>query len=229
MKFNSQVIASGSGSIGGCTYSRNRYGQYIRRRAMPVNPGSVFAVAMTTFFTQLVTQWTTILSAAQRAAWDTWALNTPQTDALGNSITWTGQNAYISMNTFRLQGGMTRVDAAPIIYAGTVLSPVNALSASFATQQVSVTFTNSDQWAGAVGGILSVYTARPQNASRTFFKGPYRLASVIPGAVMPPVSPQLVPVAFPIAVGQRLFVRFRAASADARLSSMQRDNVIVGA
>ena len=118
MKFNSQIVSSASGSIGGCTYSRNRSGQYIRRRAMPVNSGSFFAQVMTAFFGELVNRWTSILTPEQRASWDLWATNTPQTDPLGNSINWTGQNAFISMNAFRLQGGETYVDQAPAIFAG---------------------------------------------------------------------------------------------------------------
>ncbi len=231
MKFQSQIIASGSGSIGGCTYSRNRFGQYIRRRAMPVNPGSAFAQVMTNFFGTLVQRWTSTLTQPQRDAWDVWAINTPQADALGNPINWTGQNAYISMNALRLQLGETYVDAAPSVFAGatfTAPSGIVILNVSEATQDFDFNFINTDPWAGSVGGSLGIYVSRPQNPSINFFKGPYRLGLVVPGAVIPPTSPATVPVPFPITEGQRIFVQARVCQADARISAIARYTELVG-
>jgi hypothetical protein len=36
------TIAAASGSIGGTVHSRNRYGTYIRNRAIPVNPNTIY-------------------------------------------------------------------------------------------------------------------------------------------------------------------------------------------
>ena len=230
MKFSSQIIAAGSGSVGGCTYSRNRYGQYIRRRAMPVNPCSAFAQAMTAFFATLVSRWTTTLTQLQRDSWDLWAVNTPQTDALGNAVTWTGQNAFISMNAFRLQAGKVIIDNAPAIFSGTSLSdPFVSVPFDESSQNFSLGFLNTDEWATEVGGILSIYVSRPQNPSVNYFKGPYRYAGTINGAVVPPTSPQIIPVPFPIVENQKVFAQCRAATADGRLSSLKRFSGLVQA
>jgi hypothetical protein len=232
MKFTSQIIASGSGSIGGCTYSRNRSGQYIRRRAMPVNPGSAFAQVMTATFAALVVRWTTTLTQQQRDGWDTWALNTPQTDPLGNAVVWTGQNAYISMNSFRLQAGKTYVDDAPTIFAGATYTPnagADTANVSEASQDFDFNFVNTDDWANAVGGVLAVYVSRPQNPSVNYFKGPYRLAATEDGAVVPPTSPLTVPFPFPVVEDQRIFLQARVANADGRISAVHRFTAICGA
>jgi hypothetical protein len=226
VKFTSQVVASASGSVGGCTYSRNRYGRYIRLRSVPVNPASAAQVIVRGALATLVARWTSTLTAAERDGWTTWAINTPQTDALGQPIILTGQNAYIMMNTVRIQSGLSVVDVAPVIYAGAVLTPPDVTVATASTETIGFTFDNTDEWANAVGGALLVFIARPQNVSKLFFAGPYRLAGSVLGAAAPPASPQSIVSDFPFAAGQRIFVRFRAVNADGRISTPWRADQI---
>lgn len=226
MKFISQIVTAASGSIRGCVFSRNRSGAYIRGRVVPVNPGSAFQNVVRAALATLVARWTSVLTVAQRTAWDTWAFNTPHTDSLGQSITITGQNAYISLNALRIQFGVAVIDTAPIIFAGAVLTPPGIVSATAATEVLSISFTNTDLWATAVGGYLAVYVSRPQNASVLFFKGPYRLMGKISGAVVPPTSPMPITSTFPFEVGQRVHTQFRAVNADGRIASAQRQSII---
>lgn len=226
MKFTSQIIAAGSGSIGGCTVSRNRSGMYMRNRAVPVNPSSSFQTTVRGALATLVARWSSVLTPTQRSGWDTWAANTPQTDSLGNPVTITGQNAYIKMNTLRIQTGLSVVDVAPIIFANAVLTPPGIVSATAATEALSISFTNTDAWATAVGGRLIVFTGRPQNASKQFFKGPYRFAGFVNGAATPPTSPQSITAAFPFDVGQRVHVKFRAVNVDSRISTVWRASAL---
>lgn len=226
MKYTSQIVTAASGSIAGCTFSRNRSGQYIRGRSLPVNPNSAQQTVIRAALSTLVARWTSTLTQAQRDAWSTWATNTPQTDSLGNPILITGQNAYIKMNAQRIQVGLSIVDVAPAVFAGAALTPPNLISATASTQALSIAFTNSDTWATIVGGALLVFAGRPQNPSKLFFAGPYRFDARINGAVVPPTSPAAMTASFPFTVGQRVHVRFVAVQADARISTRQLDSVI---
>lgn len=227
MKFQSQVIASASGSVGGLTFSRNRSGQYCRRRSVPVNPGSPQQSITQGLFSLLVTAWTQELTQTQRDGWDTWAINTPQFDALGQPITITGQNAYIKMNSLRMQNLESRIDDAPAVFAGASLTPPTLTVADVSGQTLTVTFDNTDQWAGAVGGGLAIYMGRPQNPSVQFFKGPYRRDIRIAGAAVPPTSPQSgISAIFPFVLNQRIHVAFRCYNADGRISAQTRSSVI---
>jgi len=220
MKFiPGSTVAAASGSVGGCTYSRNRYGAYIRNRSVPVNPGSDQQNEVRSFLSVLVAAWTSVLTEAQREAWRTWAANTPQIDSLGQAYTMTGQNAYIKANALQLLIGQTRIDTAPSVFAGAALTTPVAISATDATQVLSVGYTNTDQWAGEVGGALLVFTGRPQNASKLYFKGPYRFAGFIAGESPAPASPDPITPAFPFEVDQRVPVKFRAINADGRISA----------
>ena len=229
MKYTSQLIAAGSGSMGGCTASRNRFGKYMRARSVPVNPNSTQQQTMRAALTTLVARWTSTLTDVQRGGWETWAANTPQTDALGQTYNMTGQNAYISMNALRIQTGTTIIDTAPEVFAGAPLTPPNATALSEATQDFDVTFTNTDAWATAVGGKLIVYASRPQNPSKLFYKGPYRLSGTINGAVSAPTSPATLFVPFPVAQGQIVHFCFRAIQADGRISGKLTDVATCGA
>jgi len=226
MKFISQIVTAGSGSIRGCTFSRNRSGAYIRGRVIPVNPTSAQQNIVRAALATLVARWTGTLTVAQRTAWDTWAFNTPQTDALGQSITITGQNAYIKMNAPRIQVGLSIIDTAPVVFAGAVLTPPAIVSATAATDVLSISFTNTALWATLVGGSLLVYVSRPQNPSVLFFKGPYRFMGRINGAATPPTSPLPITSTFPFEVGQRVHAFFRAVQSEARISSPQRQSIL---
>jgi len=229
MKFTSQIIAAGSGSIGGCVYSRNRSGPYIRNRSIPVNPGSDFQSAIRGAFATLVARWTEILTAQQRDSWDSYAIAVPVTDALGRSITLTGQNHYIRSNTARIEFGYAPIDDGPTVYdLGSFTNPSIVADSSAVT--IAVTFDNTDAWADEDNAAMFIYAGRPFSASRNFFKGPYRAMVPIEGVTgTPPTSPQTKTAPFPMAAGNKVGFACRVSRADGRLSSMFRTIAVVQA
>lgn len=229
MLFKSQIFTQVSGSIGGTTFSRNKGGLYTRARSVPVNPNSPAQISARNAFSSLVNAWTEILTPTQRDAWDLYALNTPVTNVFGDSKTLTGQQMYIRSNQPRVRDNQARVDAGPTIFdLGTFTTPVLTIVES-SPNDISVAFTNTDTWAIAVGGFLFALASRGQNQSKNFFKGPFRSAGAIAGAVVPPTSPEVVLSAFPYAENQKVFVAFRASQPDGRLSNQQIVETIVGA
>jgi hypothetical protein len=218
MKYISGLMTAASGSVGGCTFSRNRSCEYVRARVVPVNPASSYQTAVRAYLASLVASWTSVLTPAERAAWDAWAYATEQSGWGGKVYKMTGQNAYIKMNALRLQLGVATTKVAPSVSSGAILTPPGIVSATGATEVLSISFTNTDAWATAVGGYLGVYIGRPQNPSVNFFKGPYRYMGKISGAVTPPTSPLPITSTFPFAAGQNVFAQFRACETDARIS-----------
>lgn len=110
------AVASVSGSIGGTTFSRNRGGQYMRRRAIPSN-------ARTTYQDQIrailaaQSQNFRDLTAAERNAWVDFARQTPVLNALGNSFTRSGHQAYVAINTRLSLTSQTLLTTPPIAAA----------------------------------------------------------------------------------------------------------------
>jgi hypothetical protein len=219
MKFTSQVYSAVSGSIGGITYAHNTGGMYARARAIPTDPASSFQQVLRNAIGALTTRWLTTVTAAQRAAWDTFAQNVPILDALGQPRLISALAWYIKCNSLRLQAGVAVVDAAPTVFElGTLTLPVPTITAAGTT--ASVAFTNTDSWANEAGGYLLVYASRAQNATINFFKGPYRFAGKVTGAASPPASPSVVTLPFVSGpTGSRQFFKFISVRADARPSA----------
>lgn len=235
MKFTSDVLSGASGSIGGTTYSHNRGGQYTRKRAVPTNPSSVRQGAVRSAFQGLVSAWSNELTPAERIAWTTFADNTPQSDALGQTLILTGQQAYIKANSVRLQAGLARIDAAPIDFDnGPGVNPLlpltwNSDGAADPEYQLAFAYPAPQP---AAGNVL-FYVGRPQNASRNFYKGPYQYAhkvSFLAAATATPTTAavpsdwaaDIVPL-----VGQWVPYAIRIALNDGRLSSITRGFVEV--
>jgi len=227
MKFNSQVYSAVSGSIGGITYAHNQGGMYSRARAIPTNPNSSFQQAMRNAMSQLTTAWLATLNTVQRTGWTTFAANVPILDALGQSRTISALAWYIKANSLRLQVGLARIDNAPVVFElATLTLPVHTIAGSANTD--SVAFTNTDGWAGEVGGSLLLYFSRAQNATKNFFAGPYRFGGRINGAVVPPTSPQVVTMPFFSGLaGSKIFVKLMCVRADGRPSAVYRQAVTI--
>lgn len=219
MKFKSQLVTQVSGSIGGTTFSHNRGGLYQRARAIPTDPATALQTTLRGIFTSLVNNWTDVLTPGQRDQWTVYATNTPVIDKLGDPITLTGQQMYIRSNTPRVQAADASVQTGPVIFnLGDFTPPTFAATA--AANTVDVTFTDTDAWANEDDSDMLVYISRPQNPSINFFKGPYQFAAKIEGdGITPPVTPAVIAAPFPLAVGQRVFVKVSVTRVDGRLST----------
>lgn len=218
MKFKSPLIASASGSLAGITASRNKGGQYFRRRAVPTNPNSTYQQAVRGYLNTLSNLWLNTLTAAQRVAWDTYAANVPLLNPLGDPINVTGLNMYVRSNVALLQAAMTRVDDAPTTFnLGDYTNPSFAYDAT--ASEIDVTFDNTDAWANEDDAAMLVYGSRQQGASVIFFKGPYRFAGTIDGdSATPPTSPAAISAPFPAVAGNNCHCRIVVVRADGRVS-----------
>ena len=227
MKFKSALVTQASGSVGGMTFSRNRYGMYTRAKGLPVNPNSEQQQAVRQIFSALASAWNGVLDSAERAGWDDYAAQMVWSDSLGEPIKLTGQSVYAQCNTPRLQAGLTRVDTAPEVFTQPVFT-MPTITADDSDGKINVAFTNTDAWATEVGGALLVYAGRPLSPTIKFFKGPYRYAGKVAGAAQAPTSPVALDMPFDITAGQQVGVFGRVLRADGRISAPFRALVTCG-
>lgn len=117
------TVAAISGSIGGTVYSRNKGGAYIRNRSIPVDPNTnAQQNARSIMATQSAAY--SDLTAAQRAAWENWAIQNKVTNALGNQIQLSGHQAYVQLNSRLAHDAQTVLDVPPIVNAPNGLATV---------------------------------------------------------------------------------------------------------
>lgn len=219
MKYQGILVGQLSGSISGVTAAHNRGGPYFRRRATPTQPNTGNQAAVKALMSSLASAWQADLTGAQRAAWDAYGEGTPVTGALGEAILLTGQNWYVGNNVARLRAGLARVDDGPTTF-GLPEMTLPVLGATDAPL-VSVAYTNTDLWAGASGGGLIVQLSRVVAPTVNFYKTPFNFRSLVAGAGTPPTSPLSISSGLPAgyALGNVIFARIRAATADGRLSA----------
>ena len=223
MIFKSSIIESGSGSVGGLTLSRNRGGMYLRGRAIPTNPNTTFQQAVRSAAAQLASLWRNVLTEVQRTAWDLYAENVELPNSLGDPRNVGGLGMYIRSNVPRIASGvagLVRVDDAPIIFNLGDLGALTVISATAATNIISLGFTDTDEWVDEDAAALLVYTSRAANPSINYFKGPYRFAGAVEGdSTTPPTTPDAITAAFNIDVANKTFLFARVSRADGRLST----------
>ena len=167
-----------SGSYQGVTSSRNRYGQYVRTRATPVQPRTTFQLNQRARMSTNAAGWRGITDA-QRAGWGDLGLMMSRTDALGQAYTLNGFGAYCSVNNNKLDAGDSVVSDAPSIVTPPDLVTVTLTATSAA---LSVAYTATPL---AAGVRLFIFVSPQQSAGRKF-NGDYRLLSVTAAAAASP-------------------------------------------
>ena len=165
-----------SGSYQGITSSRNRFGQYVRTRATPVNPASEAQLAIRADFGGNASAWRA-LTPTQQAGWASLGEQIVRTDSLGQAYTLTGFAAFISVNTARLSVGDSVLDDAPFLAPPEALT---SISASIGPASASVTFTPTPLTAEERAIIL----VSPQRSAGRMYEGDLRvlLATTTAGA-----------------------------------------------
>jgi len=144
-----------SGSQAGTTASHNRAGQYLRSRRAPVQPvGTGRRSFIRSSFAAASSGWAALTSAEQ-AAFTSYALEYPVTDALGQSITLTGQQMYVSLGVQALNCAQALPTVPPLSNAVPAITP-----ASFAVVHTTPTVTPT--WtAPGTGNFVLVGLAAP--------------------------------------------------------------------
>jgi len=221
-------VADIRGSMGGVTFSKNRFGNYMRNRITPVDPKTARQTAMRTIVGASAARWHGTLTQAQRDAWDVFAASIVMQNMLGAAIKLTGFNHYVRSRSFLRQHGIPAVDDGPTTLVLPSQDELFTAVVDETNQQLSVTFDDTLDWVDQDNGIMGVYMSAPQPVGAKYIKGPWRLAGTIQGdSTTPPTTPQLLAVPFPVAVGQRVGFRARICEEDGRLTGLFQSDVAI--
>lgn len=167
-----------SGSLAGTTASRNRFGQYERTRATPVNPNSDKQGVVRARLAVNSAAWRG-LTDNQRAGWRDLGLQIIRSDSLGQSYTLQGNQAYALVNNNRVAAALAAVADAPAIATPTGLATVTITSTG---GTLSVAYTATPLPAATY---LFIF-ASPQRSAGRNFEGDYRLIAVTAAAAASP-------------------------------------------
>lgn len=230
MKYKSNLISTASGSLAGTTFSRNRYGQYMRNRSIPTNPNSARQNTVRTLLANLTQYWGNTLTSTQRDQWAAYAANVPVLNTLGDQIYLTGLNMFVRSNLPNLQAGGSIIAAGPVVFTLPEADSTFAVAISEATQQITVTFDDTAEWCDEDAGKLIVQMGKAVSPTINYFGGPWRFADSIDGdSVTPPTSSTAINCSFTCQEAQKVFCQARILRGDGRLSNPFRANCTVAA
>jgi hypothetical protein len=211
-----------SGSQAGTTASRNRNGQYLRSRAIPVNPRSTAQGQQRSRMSAAAATWRT-LTAAQRAGWSDLAAGFHRKDSLGQDYTPTGFQMYCSVSNNLLNAGSSMLTDAPALSTPAALTSAT-ITTTAGTLSVAYTVTPL-----ATGVKLLVF-ASPQRSAGRAYEGDFRLIGVSTAAQASPfnaLSGYTAKFGAPV-VGNRIFFSL-VASVGGFLSGPLNTSVVVTA
>jgi hypothetical protein len=171
-------VADGRGSIGGTTFSRNRYGSYARKRVTPVNPNSPWQIIARDNFRSATTAWRS-LTDTNRTAWTQFANNTPVLDKLGNTIYLTGPQMYMSvtgpLRTYNAYNAVQlSIPAQPNATGGVQPWDITSVTvdASIASG-LEITVAGGGVAGTTPGQYAMIYWGKCVGATTNYYKGPW--------------------------------------------------------
>lgn len=174
------LVPPQSGSLAGQTASHNRFGQYMRTRAIPVNPNTTQQGVVRARMSANSSAWRG-LTSAQRAGWASLGEAMTRSDSLGSSYTLNGFLCYCSVNNNNVAAGNAIVADAPALTTpATILTAVITLTAA----ALSVAYTVTPLAAGA--RLFSFVS--PQGSAGRSFNSDYRLLAVSAAAAASPAN-----------------------------------------
>jgi len=219
-----------SGSIGGDTHARNRYGNYIRAKTKPINQNASSALLtrepdentvakVRAAMAFLADRWSQTVTAAQRTAWNLYGASVAMKNALGEVVYLSGYNHYIRSNSIPAMVGGTIVDSGPTIFELPEKDPTVTVAPQETGQHCALVFDDTMEWVDEDDAALIIREGRPQNPQRNFFKGPFiGFKDKAGSSVAPKTSPEDFTNLQILSAGQRVWYDFRILRADGRLS-----------
>ena len=230
MKFLAGLLGALSGSKGGITASHNRYGAYLRHKAIPVNPNTDRQQAVRSIFQTLSNAWSNVLTSIDRGKWNMYGSIVTMKDKLGQDIHLTGYNHFLRSNSIALLGSVAQVNAGPTIYTLADADETMVGTVDEAAQEISVAFDDTLPWLDESGSLMMIAMSKPANIGCKYVPPTYRIAGFILGdSATPPTTPETMTCPFSVAEGQKVLVAGRIFRADGRLSSMFQKGTVVTA
>jgi len=194
-----------SGSLAGQTSSRNRFGQYRRSRAIPVNPNTSAQQAARDDFSAASQAWRG-LTQAQRDAWAAYASTRPRTNSLGQTIYLTGHQTFVGLRALFSAVNLTLPTAPPSGTSPVITSfgLIDETASGFESQQLPTPVPASTAYQ---------YQSSPPLSPGREFNGDYRTVKIAAAAAAAELlAADLTTKWGTLAPGQKFFLRVRPVS-----------------
>lgn len=214
-----------SGKLAGNVFSHNAHGAYIRARSIPVNPQTNRQNLVRGFFGDASSDWSQVLTSAQRLAWIAYGKSFQLPGSLGQSYRLSGINAFNRTRVFRANAGGTQLNDAPttlgeapaIFTTGIGLQVSDAASAD--PNAIRLTYVDIEGFNNAIDQTwISLSMSEILSPGIAFFNGPWKFKGSLEGDTGSPPPNGSVPADLVLTVGDLVCVKLRWSDELGRIS-----------
>lgn len=164
------AVAEIRGSVGGTTFSQNRFGAYMRRRSVPTKSFTAEATTAKANLAAASAAWRD-LTSGQREAWRTFANEHTFTNTLGISNSLSGHQWFVKLRSRQLYHPLAPMADDPPEYPGILPFPLIGVNEGFNTASILTTFGP----AGVSPYRMWLYAAPVLSPGRQWVQNRYRL------------------------------------------------------
>lgn len=212
------LLAVASGSARDVVASHNQYGPYTRARTTPTDPATARQKYTRQRVEEGVWYWQTRLTAAERRAWKTYALNVPLVNRIGVACQVHAFAMFMHCNAPRRATELSWITTPSTVFSRPVCT-VPVITSTGAPGIFFLDIDPTDSWANEREGALFVYVSPVKTSAINFYKGPFRQAGYILGhATSPPPVSNYMFDPWGFTTGARRWARTYAVTADGRVS-----------
>lgn len=212
------------GSAGDKTASRNAHGQYVYDRVTPTDPNTFKQTFVRNAWRIRSKDWRDTMTPAERAGWILYAAHTPVGYTMKGRRYITGNAHFLRANIIRQRDGLPVKRTPPTVFGLPTFLPIG-YKAINGSNQLGITWDNSDDWAQELGSAAFIYATVQHPPSVHAFKPPYLYVGNVPGSATPPVTRTLP---YTVQGGRPLFVKVQVQRADVRTSLPRPTRVLAG-
>lgn len=193
-----------SGSQANTVASRNRFGQYLRTRAIPTNPNSIGQSLARTTMATLASLWGNI-KPSERLAWEDCARRFPKTDSLGQTIVLSGFQQFIRSNSALTFVGASGTGLVPLPDTPFSATNIQPTVSTVATKTFDINYV-----VPPVGQFIVIDTSGQLSAGIAFCSDYRNLAIQSHGSIAPAEELAKYENKYgPLLVGKKIFFRSR--------------------
>lgn len=201
------MVADARGSTGGTVFSRGPFGAYTKARVAPTNPNTGRQAAARSLFSTMVDRWMTVLTVAQRDAWNLAVQAFTVPNRIGDAIHLTGLQWFIRCNASLNLTAQTLVAVPPVV----PIVPAPTLTLAWTTL-VGIQVTAIGDWDDTAHDELLVQDSTALSLTKNFWKGPWATLRTISASVLGSL-PYVLIASADLVADSRVFTQFRTVNA----------------
>lgn len=180
------IVSDARKKLAGVVFTKGHSGALVRKKVSPIQPRSQYQTGVRANFTANSKNWSSVLTAAQRTAWNALAATVTRKNKLGQSHTLTGLQLYQELNRNLATIGVSPISTPPSSLPAEAPGTLTLAYTPPTPGPEALTLTPSVYPDSAADA--AVYATAPISVGKTFVGARYRFIGFFPGPLSAPIA-----------------------------------------